>query len=241
VVAHKKPDVARQPQQVPIVNDEFIRGFHLGWQWSANPMLDWADTTINNKLRLKSISSPENLWEAGNLLTQKLPGMNFTASTQITLEPKRIGERAGLLVLGYNYGWIGLENTADGIRLVQVTRENANLYTTETKLTAPVAVNGPVTVKIRIQPVIVAQPEPDYPVVYPSLLRAYHAKVTFSYSLDGKKFSSIGPGFIAPPGRWVGAQIGLFAQAASGTPAFVATSTGHADFEYFSVSANGDR
>ena len=237
VTMYKKPDVTPQPRQVPIVDDEFVQGFHKGWQWSANPMSDWVDTTIDNKLRLKSISSSKNLWEVGSLLTQKLPGMHFIARTHLTLKPNRIGERAGLLVLGYTYGWIGLENTADGIRLVQVTRENAHLHAAETTLTAPVVVNGPVYVQVHIQPVIVAQPEPDYPVIYPSLLRAYHAKVRFSYSVDGENFTEIGPGFIAQPRRWVGAQIGLFAQAASGTPAFVATSTGFADFEYFSVSA----
>ena len=166
--------------------------------------------------------------------------MRFTASTQFTLEPKRIGERAGLLVLGYNYGWIGLENTADGIRLVQVTRENANLFAAETKLTAPVTVSGAVYVRIHIKPVIVAQPEPDYPVIYPSLLRAYHVQVTFSYSLDDTHYYAIGPGFIAQPGRWVGTQVGLFAQAASGTPTYVATSTGHAEFDYFRIES-GDK
>ncbi len=240
VHSYKKPDAVVQTRQAPIVNDEFNQGFHLGWQWSANPQSDWVDSTITNKLRLKSVSSPENLWEAGNLLTQKLPGMRFTASTQFTLEPKRIGERAGLLVLGYNYGWIGLENTADGIRLVQVTRENANLFAAETKLTAPVTVSGAVYVRIHIKPVIVAQPEPDYPVIYPSLLRAYHAQVTFSYSLDDTHYYAIGPGFIAQPGRWVGTQVGLFAQAASGTPAYVATSTGHAEFDYFRIES-GDK
>lgn len=62
------------------------------------------------------------------------------------------------------------------------------------------------------------------------------AQVTFSYSLDGTTFEPIGKGFVAPPGRWVGAQIGLFAQAPSGSPSNVATSVGFAEFERFVIS-----
>ncbi|MEO5493647.1 MAG: hypothetical protein ABIR08_06435 [Sphingomonas sp.] len=38
------------------------------------------------------------------------------------------------------------------------------------------------------------------------------------------------------PGRWVGTQIGLFAQAPTGTPANVSTRIGWADFADFRVT-----
>lgn len=236
VTSHRKPKLADYPRQAPLVNDEFNKGFHLGWQWNSNPMENWVDPNVPEKLRLNSISSPENLWEAGNLLTQKLPGMRFSVDVKLNLKPARIGERAGLLMFGYNYAWIGLEHTADGLRLVQVTRETANLFSAEEKLTAPVAVSGDVYLRMNVKPVIVAQPEPDYPVIYPSLLRSYYAKVSFSYSVDGEQFHILGPGFVAQPGRWVGSQMGIFAQAPSGTPSYSATSNGYAEFDYFRVS-----
>ena len=58
----------------------------------------------------------------------------------------------------------------------------------------------------------------------------------FSYSLDGKAFVPLGAEFETRPGRWVGAQIGLFAQAQDGTPASVATSVGFADFDWFRIT-----
>ncbi|MFT4090345.1 MAG: glycoside hydrolase 43 family protein [Asticcacaulis sp.] len=233
---HKKPDLPQQPVSIPPVDDDFADGYHLGWQWSANPNDDWVDRTVKGKLRLKSVSSSVNLWEAGNLLTQKLPGMTFNATTRLSLTSNLAGERAGLLVLGYDYGWIGLEQTADGVRLVQVTRKGANTGGTETVLTAPVKVSGPVWVRARFEPVTVTDPVPHFPNYWPSMLRSTHAKVVFSYSIDGQTFTPIGPGMTTQPGRWVGTQIGLFAQSASGTPSYVATRVGYAEFEGFNVS-----
>ncbi|MBJ7414337.1 MAG: glycoside hydrolase 43 family protein [Niveispirillum sp.] len=243
VIRHTKPALPPQPRAVPPMDDDFADGYHLGWQWSANPAVDWVDRSVKGKLRLKSASSSANLWEAGNLLTQKLPGLRFSVTTQLSLHPNQPGERAGLLVLGYDYAWIGLENTADGIRLVQVTRSNADHGGHEGKaqvsadrvLTAPVGITGPVYVRARFEPVTVAEPVPSFPHFWPSMLRSTHARVQFSYSLDGQYFTPIGPTFQTLPGRWVGTQIGLFAQAASGNPAYSATRVGYAEFNQFLI------
>jgi beta-xylosidase len=239
--------VATQPVAIPVTSDEFDDGFHLGWQWMANPMADWVDPSAKGRLRLKAVSSSANLWEAGHLLTQKLPGMAFTATTSVELKPgAQVGERAGIVAYGYDYAWIGLENTAAGQRLVQVTRLKADMGvnggriqpSAETVLTAPVEVNGPVHVRLSFSPVVVAEPAPDMsaPNAMPywhSMLRSTHAKVAFSYSLDGVNFLPIGPAFTTQPGRWVGTQVGLFAQAPGGTPSNTATRAGYADFDYF--------
>jgi beta-xylosidase len=247
VTRYRKPKVATQPVAIPVTSDEFDDGFHLGWQWMANPMADWVDPSAKGRLRLKAVSSSANLWEAGHLLTQKLPGMAFTATTSVELKPgAQVGERAGIVAYGYDYAWIGLENTAAGQRLVQVTRLKADMGvnggriqpSAETVLTAPVEVNGPVHVRLSFSPVVVAEPAPDMtaPNAMPywhSMLRSTHAKVAFSYSLDGVNFLPIGPAFTTQPGRWVGTQVGLFAQAPGGTPSNTATRAGYADFDYF--------
>lgn len=238
VVQFAKPKLKAQQASAPIVNDEFDKGFSLAWQWNANPSADWVDSQIKGKLRLRSVSSSKNLWEAGNLLSQKLPGMAFSAVTKMSFFPTRVGERAGLAILGYNYGWIGLENTAAGLRLVQVTREQASQFGEERVLTAPLQPQGDIYLKLSVRAQIVAEPEPDYPVIYPSLRRAYYAQTSFSYSLDGKNYIPLGEPLLAQPGRWVGTQVGIFAQAASGTPAFVSTSLGYADFDFYRVSAD---
>jgi len=244
VTRHKKPDLPIQPIAKPLVDDEFDDGYHLGWQWSANPAEDWVDHSVKGRLRLKSVSSSANLWEAGHMLTQKLPGMTFSATTQLSLTPNLPGERAGLLVMGYDYGWIGLEQTTDGLRLVQVTRLRANmgvqmgpvLQSSETVLTAPVEVKGPVYVRVSFTPVTTPNLPPPEPLYWPSMMRSTNAKVIFSYSLDGTHFTPFGPGFTTQQGRWVGTQIGLFAQSPAGTMSNTATRVGYADFDFFRIT-----
>ena len=51
----------------------------------------------------------------------------------------------------------------------------------------------------------------------------------FSWRRAGAGFVPIGPSFVAQPGRWVGAKVGLFAGAPGTSPA------GHADFDWFRV------
>lgn len=236
VLQFAKPNVKKQTKTSPVVNDEFDQGFNLGWQWNSNPGVEWIDKSVKKQLRLNSISSSKNLWEVGNLLSQKLPGMEFNATVKLSFHPKRVGERTGLAILGYNYGWIGLENTAAGIRLVQVTRLQASQFGEERVLTAPVVPAEAVYLRLSVAPRIVSEPVPDYPFIYPSLSRSYMAQTKFSYSNDGKTFTELGEPLLAQPGRWVGAQVGIFAQAASGTPAFTATSVGYADFDFYRVS-----
>jgi beta-xylosidase len=236
VLRHRKPGLPAQPATVPIVNDDFDDGFHLGWQWQANPQDDWHDSSASGVLRLKSISSPINLWEAGHLLAQKLPGMTFSATTQLHFSPVAVGERAGLAMFGAAYGWIGVERGADGTRVVQVTRADADRNGHEVVIAAPGMVDGPVWLKVDVEPVVVSIEPPADPTRYwPSMTRSVHAQATFHYSFDGKAYHRLGDPVLVKPGRWVGAQLGLFAQSPSGTPAYTATRVGHADFDFFRV------
>lgn len=234
VLSHKKPNAPTQPIATPVVSDSFAGGYHAGWQWSANPGEGWTDPAITSALRLKAVSSSVNLWEAPNLLTQKLPNLSFSATTRVDFKPKAVGERAGLVVLGYDYGWVGLENTAAGPRLVAVTRPQSNLNGPETVVTANESVAGPVWVRATLSPVASDDPGPNIIKAWPKLPSTL-AQVQFSYSLDGNHFTPLGARWTATPGRWVGAQIGLFDQAASGTPAYTSTKSGYADFYDFKI------
>ena len=234
VLHHRKPDLPKQPVMTPVVNDEFDSGYHLGWQWSANPAEGWTDPNAAGVLRLNSVSSSVNLWEAPNLLTQKLPALTFSVTTQMNFQPKAVGERAGLLVLGYDYGWIGMENTTDGVRLVTIARPKSNLNGNEITSVSPLKVDGPVWLRMHFEPVTSDDPGPNVIKAWPRL-PSTNARVTFSYSTDGVTYATLGPVMIMTPGRWVGAQIGLFTQAASGTPAFTSTKSGFADFDHFKI------
>lgn len=234
VLHHKKPTGPAQPASAPVASDGFEAGYHAGWQWSANPGDGWTDPAIKSALRLNSIASSANLWEAPNLLTQKLPSLSFSATTKMHFAPKAVGERAGLVVFGYDYGWIGFENTATGPRLIAVTRHESNVNAPETVTAADEPIAGDVWVRATLAPVTSDDPGPNVIKAWPRLPSTL-AKVQFSYSVDGAHFKPLGATWMATPGRWVGAQIGLFAQAASGTPAFTSTKAGFTDFDGFQI------
>ena len=242
VLTHAKPDTGpAQPIVTPQASDSFdAPTLGLQWQWNANPREDWASlTAAPGKLRLNAISSPPNLWEAGALLSQKLPGPRFTVTTKLDFQPKAIGERAGLAMFGRSYSWIGLEKTSVGVRLVQIVRNDADKGAAETASIG--LAEAPLTIWLRLtaEPLSVPADPPDFRPYWPSMLRWQNAKVRFSYSLDGTRYLPVGEPFMARQGQWVGAQIGLFAQAPAGTPAFTAYRTGWADFDDFEVNSAG--
>jgi beta-xylosidase len=237
VTQYRKPVVeGNEPIAIAPLNDEFDRPLSLAWQWSANPQEDWLSLdAAPGWLRLKSISSSANLYEAGNLLTQKIPGPVFTATTRMRFEPKAVGERAGLLVFGNDYAWIGLTRTAAGLQLVQGVRKGADNQQPELQAAVIGASRDLVYLRVHAEPEMQAPPAGQTP-RWPSSLRVVNARVRFSYSLDGTKFIPFGEEFVARQGRWVGTVFGLFAQAPTGTPSNVATSVGHASFDWFRVT-----
>uniref|UniRef100_A0AAU6WJB5 Beta-xylosidase C-terminal Concanavalin A-like domain-containing protein n=1 Tax=Chryseobacterium endophyticum TaxID=1854762 RepID=A0AAU6WJB5_9FLAO len=129
VLTYKKPDVGKTyPTVAPAETDEFD-GEKLGlqWQWSANENIVWSSRLPGQKfLRLFSMKVPEgekNLWNVPNLLTQKFPAPEFTATTKVKLIPEEApeGKTAGLLVMGLDHQSIVLTNKSDGFYL-QVRR-----------------------------------------------------------------------------------------------------------------------
>lgn len=232
----RKPDLPPQPVAVPQMGDEFDGELSLAWQWNSNPAADWADLEARRGwLRLKSVSASANLYEAGNVLTQKLPGPRFTATTRMRFQPEAEGEQAGLILFGDAYAWIGLRHDGQGTRLVQLRRDGARANLPEQVVAERAFDAGDVYLRLSAEPVDI-KARPFNPKSYwPSELRETHAKVRFSYSLDGERWHEFGKPFISRPGRWVGAQLGLFAAAAGGTPSNVATSVGYAEFDHLEI------
>lgn len=235
VLRHRKPKAPVERRTAPVASDEFDGSLSLAWQWNSNPAADWA-TVSGGQLRLKSISGPDNLYEAGNVLSQKLPALAFTATTLLRSNPLRSGERAGLAMLGQRSGWIGLQRAGDLQRLIAVQR--GDVGSPEARSEGPIVPAGtPVWLRLQVEPVTIKVPPPAFSPYWPSMLRETHARVLFSYSLDGQHFVQLGAPFESRPGRWVGAQIGLFAQAPYGTPSAIATSVGFADFDWFRITS----
>jgi hypothetical protein len=62
-----------------------------------------------------------------------------------------------------------------------------------------------------------------------------NANCLFSYSTDGKTFTELDTKFIAKPGKWVGAKVGIFCSRAITT-----NDAGYALFDFFRIHKNTD-
>lgn len=216
-LTHKKPDVGKTyPIATPAESDEFdTNSLGLQWQWHANPKAWWYFTDkTNGCLSLYSVPQPEgykNLWDIPNLLLQKTPALDFTATIKLTLKPdvRFRGERTGLVMMGLDYALLSFENTENGFTLSQAECMKAQNGTPE-KVNASVLLKDP-TVYLRIKV------NPD-------------ATCTFSYSTDDKKYTALGNKFKIREGMWIGAKIGTFC-----SRPLVGNDGGRADIDWFRV------
>lgn len=218
--------------------DEFGGSLSREWQWQANPQSDWIGDGPQGWLRLTSASTSADLWEAANLLSLKLPAERFGVTAKLRFAPLRAGERTGLAMFGSDYSWIGVRKEADAVRIVQATRRVTDgMRGPEVVIPGPsIPAGADLWLRLSVEPVTVSDPVPDFSPYWPSMLRSRHASVRFSFSTDGVRFVPLGDTFMSRPGRWVGAQLAIFAQAPTGTPAFTATTVGHADYDWVRLS-----
>lgn len=210
VAVHDKPAGAVSAIVAPPAGDEFNAGtLGLQWQWNANPAPGWyLPSARHGLLRLYAQPAPRegSVRDVPSVMTQKFPAPAFTVDTRIAVD----GEvtRAGLVVLGIKYAWLGVRQQKEGAQLVLVTCEQPATACQE-----------------QVQVIRDVGRQPLY-------LRAQvsaGAVVRFAYSLDGQHFTLAGQPFTASVGRWVGAQVGLVTTRAPGSkPASV-------DVDYFRV------
>lgn len=197
VLTYKKPNVGKTyPIATPAESDEFsLTNLGLQWQWHGNPRSWWYFANKEQGcLSLYSVPIPDtykSLWDVPNLLLQKMPAPDFTATVKLTLKPdsRFTGERTGLVVMGLDYALLSFENTPNGFVLSQSECLNAEKGTKE-------SVNASVTLK-------------DATVYLRVKVAAGH-KCVFSYSTDGKKYIPLGTEFKAKEGKWIGAKVGTF-------------------------------
>jgi len=217
VLQYRKPHTLHtSPSQTPADSDEF-NGPELGmqWQWQANPEPTWGfPSQALGSLRLISMPPPvgvHDLWETPSLLLQKVPGPDFSATTKLTAAFSNVGDRAGIIVMGKNYGNLELTKTATGL----VVREQLGSLQQQ-GATESIATEVAVTATT----------------VYLKSTLA-NGRVSFSYSVDGETFQPIGKPFTASPGIWIGAKIGIFAAGETQHGEL-----GYADFGWFRLSPN---
>lgn len=218
VLKHKKPNVGKNYTIVtPPDSDEFDNQ-ELGkqWQWHANPKAIWAFLNPSkSKMRLYTFLLPDgakSLWEAPNLLLQKFPAEEFITTSKISFHPneKLVGEKTGLIIMGMSYAYIGLESKEDGVYLKYVTCINAEKGGLEKEVILKKVNSTSIHFQVKISKGGICQ---------------------FSYSEDGTNYSPISDSFVADPGKWIGAKVGLFATRTSKT-----NDSGFVDVDWFRFS-----
>ena len=218
VAGHRKPNVGRQyPIEVPQTNDEFEKSkLGLQWQWHANSFADWYSLSARKSwLRLRAVPMPEharNLWAVPNLLLQKLPAPTFSVTTSIDASRLSKGERSGLLMMGRDYSYVAVHQSSAGLRIVRATSIDAAKGSPEKEDAVEELKVTRVSLRVSV---------------------ADGAVCHFSYSIDGRKFHPLGERFVARPGVWIGAKVGLFSMGPAAT-----SRRGYADYDWFRFSSN---
>jgi len=207
VSKYKKPNVGKTyPVETPVESDEFsTRNIGLQWEWHANYKDIYGFPTDAGYLRLYANPVSEsfvNFWEVPNLFLQKFPAEEFTATTKLTFTAKTDGDRAGIILMGWNYSCLSLVKKGDKVLLEQTICVDAEQKNSE---------------------IIKTLAEFSFDKVYKVGSFNYvkdicfrvkvekAGKCNFLYSFDNKKFVTIGEQFTARQGKWIGAKVGLFA------------------------------
>ena len=232
VTQYKKPNVGKTyPICTPVESDEFD-GMVLGpqWQWQANYNEKWA-YFAGDKGFVRLYSHPvandyKSLWDVPNLLLQKTPAPNFSATTKITFSPieKYKGEKTGLVVMGLDYAALTVENTESGLKLSQVECKKADKGNTE-KENASVSLKKNIfylRADISTDGSKISKSEGGHDLM---------VKCQFYYSTDNKKFEKLGNEFQVKEGKWIGAKVGVFCT----RPNIKTNDGGWADVDWFRI------
>lgn len=209
MLTYKKPNIGKiSPISTPQESDEFNSSkLGLQWSWHANPQQTWGYGSANGYVRLYGQYYPDNFsnfWDIPNLLMQKLPAPEFTTTMKATVVLQNTGDKAGLILMGWDYSYIALIKTDTGYDLEQIICKDAEDKHSEEE----------------IQRVNLSAAKPRISYNYKTRLEYldfyYHLSMKdggtciFSYSLDGKKYQEIGKLFHARQGKWIGAKMGMF-------------------------------
>lgn len=234
VTKYRKPNVGKTyAKATPAESDEFdANSLGLQWQWKGNPSALWYFTDAKaSKLRLFSVNTPgaERLYDMPNMLLQKFPARNFTATAKVDFCPRnkdgkiQTGEIAGLTVMGYNYGAIALESREDGIYLVDIHGKKANKGGKQ-EIGESVKLDSAKDLYLRVKVKYTGAKKPTQKA-------DYKCEATFSYSLDGKKFTEFGQPLQITEGHWIGAKVGLFC-----SRPWVSNDCGWMDVDWFRIT-----
>jgi len=195
VATYKKPNVGKTyPITTPPESDEFNSPkLGLQWQWHANQQVYWGFPSTMGYYTMYCRPMPKeatNLFDVGNLLLQKLPADEFTATTKMTFNARFDDEQTGLVIMGLDYSYLKVKQNAGQLAISQVICKNADKKGKETESDSFQLKSNTFYLQLKVKAGGICK---------------------FFYSEDGKKFTPIGTDFTAREGKWIGAKLGFLA------------------------------
>ena len=211
VDSHPMPLGGVQGPRTLARGDDFSGGLGSQWYWQANPDPRWAEVDGAGHLVLQAVANDTgSLRSLPQVLAQQVPGLRSRITTTLSLAGP-VGTRAGLVVLGRDYLWVGLRLGADGshIEVASKTRESFDETVLFSRETTPAK---SVQVRLDINEWAIA---------------------TVSLRADGDDWTALPEQFPVSEGQWIGAEIGLFATAPFGSPTPGSALFGAVDIDVF--------
>lgn len=220
---YKMPKAASHVNMNPVESDEFNKPkLGLQWQWHANYQQWFGMPTSMGVMRIYTYKSNATIWNVPNLLLQKTPADNFTATAKLQLTAKDQGQMGGIILMGLDYSALVVKRVGNEFELQQITCHMADKKgEEEVKVLAtlkPTSVD-----KIDYQPAI-------HESVYMRMV-VKAGKMQFFFSKDGKKYEQVGDEFTMREGKWIGAKIGMVAKEPGGK-----ANRGWIDVDWFRVT-----
>ena len=202
----KKPNVGKEyPISVIATSDDFMDGLGLQWQWQANVKNDWFECK-NGVLKLNACNTGNNIWHMPNVLTQLWQAPSMRTTVKVSLPSGTGNTKAGLGVIGQDYGYVALRNDGTVEMTVGTAKNidnNGGANVTETVKAEKIISENSVYLRCEI----IAKEN------------AYDCIARVSYSEDGEIFTVLGE-FAPKQGRWVGAKHAMFCMGDEGFAEF---------------------
>lgn len=195
VTRNKKPTVGKNYSLNSLPSSDEFNETKLGlqWQWHANPKVYWGFPTSLGYYMLNCIPKPKemnSLWEVPNLLLQKFPSEEFTATAKITFQPRFDEEEVDFVVMGMDYSALKLKQVGGKFFLSHTIAKEVDKKGTEKEST----------------PILI-----QHNIVFFRVQVMQNGICAFFYSENGADFKPIGTPFLAKEGKWIGAKIGFVA------------------------------
>ena len=216
VTTYKKPQSSSTTIVNPAESDEFDSPV-LGkqWQWHANYHQFFGMPTAFGTMRIYTHKLSEgwkNLWEVPNMLLQKTPADEFTATAKLRFTSKADGQMGGIIMMGHNYQALVVRREGSEFKLVILTCEDADRGKVQQE--EVVATLKPTAVdKIDYKPGIHEDIYLRMKVTNAEAGAAHGGKpvISFAWSQNGKKFTDCGGEYQMKQGKWIGAKFGFVA------------------------------